>query len=232
LPDSSGSDNPWETADGMPSGGGARSAEESIFQGSSGGGGASGSGASSGGAAGGSPGDSAGSSSGGAAGGGSPGGGPMTAEERTARIEGELDESFGVFDDRIAREQAVLADQRGGGGGNGSGSVGSNDPSGDETASGAAGTGEGGEGDQAGGQGGGDEQGERAGTGSEQTGGGGYGGGARGGSGPKTVPADIPDGSDDDIVARQLREAAMKETDPELREKLWEEYRNYKKSTR
>jgi hypothetical protein len=57
------------------------------------------------------------------------------------------------------------------------------------------------------------------------------GGGAGGGSGPNTVPADIPDGRDDDIVARQLREAAMQEQDPELREKLWEEYRNYKKST-
>ena len=54
---------------------------------------------------------------------------------------------------------------------------------------------------------------------------------AGGGAGPSTVPADIPDGKDDDIVARQLREAAMKETDPELRERLWEEYRQYKKST-
>lgn len=43
------------------------------------------------------------------------------------------------------------------------------------------------------------------------------------------IPADIPDGSDDDVVARQLREAAMKETDPVLREKLWDEYRKYKK---
>jgi hypothetical protein len=34
---------------------------------------------------------------------------------------------------------------------------------------------------------------------------------------------------DDDIVARQLREAAEKETDPELKEKLWEEYEAYKK---
>ncbi|MBK9468110.1 MAG: hypothetical protein IPO20_09175 [Gammaproteobacteria bacterium] len=41
------------------------------------------------------------------------------------------------------------------------------------------------------------------------------------------VPADIPDGSDDDVVARQIREAAMKEKDPELREKLWDEYRKY-----
>lgn len=42
------------------------------------------------------------------------------------------------------------------------------------------------------------------------------------------VPEDIPDARDDDIIARQLREAAMNETDPELREKLWEEYRRYK----
>lgn len=42
------------------------------------------------------------------------------------------------------------------------------------------------------------------------------------------IPPDIPDGSDDDVVARQLREAAMKETDPRLREKLWDEYRKYK----
>lgn len=42
------------------------------------------------------------------------------------------------------------------------------------------------------------------------------------------VPADIPDGRDDDIVARQLREAAQMEKDPALREKLWDEYRKYK----
>jgi hypothetical protein len=50
-------------------------------------------------------------------------------------------------------------------------------------------------------------------------------GGVPGGA---TVPADIPDGRDDDIVARQLREAAQMEQDPELREKLWDEYRKYK----
>ena len=38
---------------------------------------------------------------------------------------------------------------------------------------------------------------------------------------------DIPSGRDDDVVARQLREAAMSEPDPELREALWDEYRNY-----
>jgi len=35
--------------------------------------------------------------------------------------------------------------------------------------------------------------------------------------------------SDDDIVARQIREAAENETDPELKERLWKEYENYKK---
>jgi len=35
---------------------------------------------------------------------------------------------------------------------------------------------------------------------------------------------------DDDIVARQLREAAEQETDPELKKKLWKEYEQYKKS--
>ncbi len=38
-------------------------------------------------------------------------------------------------------------------------------------------------------------------------------------------------GDDDDIVARQIREAAEKETDPELKEKLWKEYEEYKKGS-
>ena len=33
----------------------------------------------------------------------------------------------------------------------------------------------------------------------------------------KSPPEDIPSGRDDDVVARQLREAAMTEPDPELR---------------
>ncbi len=42
------------------------------------------------------------------------------------------------------------------------------------------------------------------------------------------TPEDIPAGVDDDIVAKQLREAALAEEDPELRERLWDEYRAYK----
>jgi len=50
--------------------------------------------------------------------------------------------------------------------------------------------------------------------------------------GASRQPPGIPDGSNDDVVARQLREAAEKETDPELQKKLWEEYRKYKQGTR
>jgi hypothetical protein len=50
--------------------------------------------------------------------------------------------------------------------------------------------------------------------------------------GPRVRRTDIPDGDDDDIVARQLREAAERETDPALKEKLWDEYRKYKQGSR
>ena len=74
---------------------------------------------------------------------------------------------------------------------------------------------------------------EISGSGGYSTGGGMGGGSSVGGSIPENTakyppPADIPNGNDDDVVARQLREAAMKEDDPELREKLWDEYRAYK----
>jgi len=41
-------------------------------------------------------------------------------------------------------------------------------------------------------------------------------------------PSIIPTGDDDDVLARQLREAAEKEPDPVLRKKLWDEYQKYK----
>ena len=63
---------------------------------------------------------------------------------------------------------------------------------------------------------------------------------AEAGAGPgvkkqvKTIPRGkaVGGGSDDDVVARQLREAAEKEQDPVMKEKLWEEYRKYKASKR
>lgn len=70
------------------------------------------------------------------------------------------------------------------------------------------------------------------GTSPDADGGGSSGGSVGAGSGPGIeVPPDVGTGADDDIVARQLREAAMKEQDPELREKLWDEYRKYKQGT-
>jgi hypothetical protein len=42
------------------------------------------------------------------------------------------------------------------------------------------------------------------------------------------TPEDIPVMVDDDIIARQLREAALSEEDPALRDRLWEEYRKYR----
>ena len=42
------------------------------------------------------------------------------------------------------------------------------------------------------------------------------------------IPEDIPlDGSAEDQVARQIREAAMAETDPAIRAALWDEYRKH-----
>lgn len=61
--------------------------------------------------------------------------------------------------------------------------------------------------------------------------GGPIGGRERGTPGPQASappPPDVGDGSDDDIVARQIRKAAEAEPDPELRKKLWDEYRKYK----
>lgn len=42
------------------------------------------------------------------------------------------------------------------------------------------------------------------------------------------TPIDVPNGEDDDIIARQIREAAINEKDPRLKVKLWDEYRKYK----
>lgn len=52
----------------------------------------------------------------------------------------------------------------------------------------------------------------------------------RAGSGASEALPKLPDARDDDIIARQLREAAMQESDPELREKLWKEFERYKNS--
>ena len=42
------------------------------------------------------------------------------------------------------------------------------------------------------------------------------------------IPDDIPmDGTGEDVIARQIREAAIQEDDPLIREALWNEYRKH-----
>lgn len=147
----------------------------------------------------------------------------MTEGERRDEIAGRLDKSLGVFDERMAREQVALQKQReeqsarsgGGGGSAGEGSEGG----GGMGEGGDAGFGQGLPGEQDG------EEGEASGSGQSTTAS--RGRSVRGNNLPP--PPDVGDGSNDDVVARQLREAAEKEKDPELAKKLWDEYREYKK---
>jgi hypothetical protein len=144
-----------------------------------------------------------------------PGGDPEAAD----RLGKELDESLGDFDESLGQEQREIA------------STGRN-TEGFDTGSG-------------GNQGGSISLGEQA-AGAMASGGSGGGGGSAGEDAPGSVgkagaldgmdseeiarrtPDDIEAIIDDDVVAKQLREAALAEEDPELRERLWEEYRKYK----
>ena len=149
--------------------------------------------------------------------------GEQTTDEQLASLDAELSAGLGEFDEMLLREQervraaTPMQDAAGGVGGG----------------AGGAGTDEGAEGE--GGEDGGEPGSGREGAEGEESSagrGGGAGAGTRQQAGRQGTPADIPDGSDDDVVARQLREAAEKETDPELKKKLWEEYRKYKQGTR
>jgi len=42
------------------------------------------------------------------------------------------------------------------------------------------------------------------------------------------IPDDIPPADNDSVLEEQIRQAAINETDPVIREKLWNEYRKYK----
>ena len=140
--------------------------------------------------------------------------GEQTGAEVTAALEAELFAGLGEFDEMLLREQervkaaAPHTDAASGGGADGGGG------------------GSGGDGGEF------DDSGEsQSASGGEPTYGQGAGPGSRQASTGSSAPPGTPDGSDDDVVARQLREAAEKETDPELKKKLWEEYRKYKQGT-
>jgi hypothetical protein len=177
----------------------------------------------------------------------------QTDEEKIALLDAQLGSSLSEFDEKLLREQKELAEKSrsastGENGDNperGDGASGQASAGQGENAEGKAGAESGnGAGESAAGstgqdgepaqQAGAGEQGEASGEGAagdNQVASAGGASDAGRQAGKSATPPDIPDGKDDDIVARQLREAAENEQDPELREKLWEEYRKYKKRT-
>lgn len=173
-----------------------------------------------------------------------------TDEERLSNLDGELDASLGEFDEMLLREQEKLAartrpersDTGAAAGGDATGAAGESEAggmSGDGWEHGDR-TGEGEESAattfpyQRPGEAGvmtplppADSEGQTQ-AGGTRVANAPAGEERRGAGGGAGIPPDIPDGKDDDVVARQLREAAMNEGDPVLREKLWDEYRKYK----
>ncbi len=150
-----------------------------------------------------------------------------TVDEELAALDQSLARSLGNFDEMLLKEQERIAARQpraresggAGGGGNGDGS-------------GAAGI-VGSQGDTGEGASGGGASGQQSTSGQGRTPAGGTAAAGRPGQAGGQVGTVPPAGgdrmsADDDIVARQLREAAEKETDPELKEKLWQEYRKYK----
>jgi len=169
----------------------------------------------------------------------------ITTDEHLAELDASLTSALGRFDDMLLKEQEQLAahvprQQESGSSSTESARTGTgSERQGGET------TGEQGQGEQGTESGAGEGQQGRAGEQSDsqyeqgttsgekrgQSGGGGDGKEMKTGRETSSREEAI-DADDDDIVARQLREAAEKETDPEVKKKLWEEYRKYKEGTR
>lgn len=171
-----------------------------------------------------------------------------TSQEQVEDLDGRLREELGRFDDMLSVEQEKIASKRrtpsSSQGGTGSAGAAAGD---EGTASGTGSKGpsqQGQQGQQVGnesretGEGTAQAEGRNAGTSRKQEQPAGREkdtGQVREGKGSRRgieTPPPPPISKDDDIVARQLREAAERETDPQLREKLWEEYRKYKESRR
>ena len=151
----------------------------------------------------------------------------QTSEEKVASLDQEFSTTLGEFDDMLLEEQervsAHIPRQRESAQGNQYGQSSSAENSG-ATAGGGAEPSQGSPGDR-----GAESDPGETGDGVEQS------GSAEGAGQGRTKSSRVPptEGSrdmseDDDVVARQLREAAEQETDPEVKEKLWEEYRKYK----
>lgn len=145
-----------------------------------------------------------------------------TGKEEVDNLEQQLTESMGAFDEMLLAEETRIASHRPTSSGRELGDVGGQgqmqggvqvEKDGVKGGNGQAGHGETGEA-----EGGQDKAATGAGQDSNQ---GGTPSASNNGTPGKLV-------IDDDIVARQLREAAEKEQDPQLKEKLWQEYWKYK----
>jgi hypothetical protein len=158
----------------------------------------------------------------------------MTPEERRAAKDKQLDDSLGDFDTTLRKEQARIAREREArrSGASSEGGSGSGEGGGVGDAPGGADKGEKGDKGDKSDSGRSGDAGRRDGDMKSSKQEAKTGGSSSQGKGPSTAPPEAGSGEDDDIVARQLREAAEKETDPELREKLWKEYIEYKKSAK
>ncbi len=169
-----------------------------------------------------------------------PPGTAQTPDERRAAIDRKLDDSLGTFDAELRKEQERLAkerDARQAAGADGSATTEqTSDPAAGADKSGTTATEtpdkEDSEANESSGKrrnsdkrGDSDKRTSRAGD-LKSDKGAGTGAGGVGSNG--ATAREIPDGSDDDVVARRLRRAAEQETDPELKDKLWKEYIDYK----
>ena len=153
-----------------------------------------------------------------------------TKVEQIADLDKSLAESLGEFDEILLKEEQriaarIPAERESGGGYGGRGGPGSSGQPGSGQPGSQGQTGDAGKTSQSSSQSGQSSSAASSGKGA------GVGMGSMGSRGKNetsgTGTQEISSGYDD-IVARQLREAAEKETDPELKEKLWEEYRKYK----
>ena len=141
-----------------------------------------------------------------------------SAAERADRLGQTLEQSVEGFDEVLADEQreiSTVGRNTEGFGGSGGGGAGTGRVGLGKQASGGGGGGTGGGSSQAGGVVEPSEQRQATvgGLSEEEI--------------KERTPDDIPDLVSEDIVAKQLREAALSEDDPVLRERLWDEYRLY-----
>ena len=162
-----------------------------------------------------------------------------TPDERRAEADRKLDASLGTFDEQMRKEQARIARDREARANARIGGAADGGDAGDGAGGGAGkedrrARGRGGDGDLRSDKEHREERGEHrdGDMKSDPTGKGGRGSPNSIGKGPASIPEGVGSGENDDLVAKQLREAAEKETDPELREKLWKEYQDYKKNAK